>query len=658
MATPPVKKKLPDVKHSSTTPTKAAGGPVHPHPPVVGGGGGGGHGGHGGHGGGGGGHGGGHAGKPSPWLDPQNEPKPDKTASFVEYLRWMREYNHPHRDGTKIEILDKAQEKADYRERLKQLHKRTRLIAGKENTFLVKCSWRIRVGGHRGPESILLPAFDALGMPYIPSSTLRGVARTQAIREIMANQNIVGKEARKKAWEEAEKKIAPYFGDINTKNKADLQGKVIFFDAYPLADDEEKSAGLSMDMANNIWQWEGEQLKYSPNPNIFFSLKEPVFCIGLRLASNCQDPAVLEKVKQWLILGLQSGVGSQVNTGYGELLIENPSKPTEEFLRVKFTLEGQLIHGAQKFTQWTQNRTGQWQMKGKAEAEVRSIAFKSMLRYWFRAFALGVLSVPEVKIWEAQLFGAIEPQKRGWVKFEIVNGKVTQGEPKGKNDPCGKEVGTLTLAYSPALPTTYHTNIETLFKSLTWLMFHLGGIGQGARRPCYSRQNRPNAPWFRGSTFSIQRNDPYWKLPSTVQEFKQLFQQRLNEFYTSLAQITSINIDPSNLKTLGTVNQTTWREAIDQNCSIVVCSGNATASNKPYALSTLHSPTFNPGGNYNPNLCGSVQGVVKPSPVWISDLDEYQVVTVFGATANPRQQYLTTLEDNAQKYDQIFPLVP
>jgi len=635
MATPPIKKKIPDVVKSSPTPIKAGGGPIKP-PPVVGGGpvkppsvvGG----------------GGGKQPKPSPWLDPQNEPKPDVTASFVEYLRWMREYDHPHRDGTKIEILDKAQEKADYGERLKQLNERTELLARGGVTFLVKCSWRIRIGGHRGPESILIPAFDALGMPYIPSSTLRGVARSQAIREIMAIDNI--------SWKDAEKKIAPYFGDINAKNN--LQGKVIFFDAYPLASDNVKSGGLSMDMANNIWQWQGDQLTYSPNPNVFLSLKEPSFFIGLRLASNCQDTAVLEKVKQWLIWGLQTGVGSQVNTGYGELLIKGSNRPTEEFLRVEFTLEGQLIHGAQHFTQWHKNDNGQWLMRGKAEAEVRSIAFKSMLRYWFRSFALGVLPVPEVKKWEAQLFGAIDPQTRGWVKFEIIHGRVIQGEPKGKYDDSGEQEGTLTLAYSPQVLTTNHTQIATLFKSLTWLMFRLGGIGQGSRRPCYARTSQ-YAPWYRGSTLYIESKDDYWQLPNNVQRFQQRCQEKLHEFYTSLGQITNINVNPRNLNTLGTVEPRNWREAIDKNCRLVVCSGNATISNKPYALSILHSPQLKVNNNYDPNLCGSVARGVKPSPVWISDLEKYQVVTVFGATVDPRKKYLTSLKDNAQQYAQIFP---
>lgn len=248
--------------------------------------------------------------QPSPWLHPENPPKPDSAASFVEYLRWMRSPDSDYKDATKVQILQMAAEKANhYRDRLTELTNRTELIAGTENTFQVKCPWRIRVGGHRGPESILLPAFDALGMPYIPSSTLRGVARTQGIRHFMADGM---------TWQQATREIAPYFGSLEAKNPCDRAGKVIFLDAYPLPT---QVGVLAVDMANNIWNWDGEALKYSPNPNPFFSLKQPTFLIGLRRTTAC-DAQTFDRVRDWLIKGLQSGIGSQVNTGYGGMALK------------------------------------------------------------------------------------------------------------------------------------------------------------------------------------------------------------------------------------------------------------------------------------------------------------------------------------------------
>lgn len=92
-------------------------------------------------------------------------------------------------------------------------------------------------------EKVFYSAFDALGMPYIPSSSLRGVARNQAIREIMSKEKV--------DWKEAEKQIAPWFGSLEEKGE-NRSGKVVFLDAYPLPNQD----GLMVDMANNIWKWE------------------------------------------------------------------------------------------------------------------------------------------------------------------------------------------------------------------------------------------------------------------------------------------------------------------------------------------------------------------------------------------------------------------
>ncbi len=609
-----------------------------------------------------GGQGGGSGKEPSPWLITPDA-TPDPTASFVEYLRWMRAYQKEDgtKDATKVQILQMAEEKANYRDRLMTLTNRTKLIAGEGNTFQVKCLWRIRVGGHRGPESILLPAFDALGMPYIPASTLRGVARTQAIRERMEQEGL--------SWKQAEEQISrQYFGYLDSKRSEERSGKVVFLDAYPLPQQSGKGGGLTVDMANNIWSWDtaGRDLLYSPNPNPFYSLSEATFLIGLR-STSAGDPEILEQVKQWLSRGLASGIGSQVNTGYGSLVRAGQKSLDDALFSVDFTLGGQLIHGRQKFTQWNWNdRRNEWQMRGNPDAEVRPVAFKSMLRYWFRVFALGVLPSKEVQRLEGQLFGAINPkQVRGWVSVKIADGRVVQREAKpnaqGKNNPCGEQSGRLILAYSSEVSLNQKRDIKALFKALTWMMFHLGGLGQGARRPCYSRQNRERAPWWRGATLIPDSNDPFWTLPEEVVRFQPLFQQRLQGFYEALGRLADRPVNPRQLLEAGRVSQDRWVEAVDANCRIVVCTGDEDFG-KPYALATLHSRDLkvkNQRGqiDYDGNLCGQVQGGVKPSPVWISDLGDYQVVTVFGATQDPRRRYLNALRQGTSSGDfaQIFP---
>ena len=587
--------------------------------------------------------------EPSPWLMGESPKKIDPSASFVEYLRWMRSLDQGNKDGTKLQILQLSEDKADYSKRLAKLTERTKKIAGEGNYFQVKCPWRIRVGGHRGPESILLPAFDALGMPFIPSSTLRGVARAEALRQLNND----------------EKEVEKFFGSLDAKD-SDLMGKIVFLDAYPVASRDDKSGGLTVDMANNIWTWNGDRLDYAPNPNPFLSLQEPIFLIGIRAASTVADAAkkaLIDKVMGWLTAGLKNGAGSQVNSGYGALIKAGESdRSTREFVRVEFGLEGQLIHGRQKFTQWQWNdRRSEYQMRGQAEAEVRPIAFKSMLRYWFRAFALGLIPANQVnnqvKEWEGKLFGSLGIEGSGWVQVRILEGAVVQKEPRpniqGRDDKCGEQAGILTLSHSIEPNAQNPENVEKLFRSLTWLMFNLGGIGQGARRPCYSRKTRDRAPWYRGSTFFIDSKDDFWQSPDGLKDLQNLYQSRIKDFADALRSLNQSGRNTPDAP--AAISGDRWREAVDANCRIVLCGGKEDYG-KPYALAVLHSSEMKTEQKiYNPNLCGVVGKVVKPSPVWIADLGDYQVVTVFGATQEPRKHYLDTLKKKASEFAVIYP---
>jgi CRISPR-associated protein Cmr6 len=584
--------------------------------------------------------------EPSPWLtQPEDKFQPDRAASFVEYLRWMRPSGSQDKDLSKVQILQMAEQNANYTERLKILNERTRLMAG-ENAFEVTCSWRIRVGGHKGPESMLLPAFDALGMPYIPSSSLRGVARNQAIWEKMAQENL--------SWKDANRTVAEWFGHLDAKG-VDRTGKIIFLDAYPLA--ETKSGGLAVDIATSIWRWEGEEIpKYDDaKPNSFLSLKKPKFLIGIRPTLAC-DEATLQKVKGWLVRGLASGVGSQVNAGYGALIQQTTEVNSLELLRVSFKLEGQLIHGVQKLIFDKQGR-----LKGQAIAEVRPIAFKSMLRYWFRVFALGVLNVKDVKEWESIFFGAINPQNYGWLSLQIIEGETSQDQSSKGQNGFGKQSGILVLRYSSEIASQRQASFKELMESLCWLMFHLGGVGQGARRPCYSRESRPKPPWWRGSTLIPDRTDDFWKLPDDLGNFQTKFCKHLESFYQALSQITNTEFHQEVTLTLGEVTTDRWIEAIDSNCQIIVCNGK-NISHKPYALEKLHTMAYQGENNkgimiYDSYLCGRITPQpVTPSPVWIRDLESYQVVTVFGANHASRSDYLKQLRSSAINFQELWPL--
>jgi len=622
---------------------------------------------------------------PSPWLiDPGFVPDP--SASFVEYLRWMRSPDSDHKDPTKVQILQMAEEWGNYRDRLLQLTERTKLIAGEDNTFQMKCLWRIRVGGHRGPESILLPAFDALGMPYIPASTLRGVARSQAIRELRDQENL--------SWKRAEEEVSRrYFGFLDGKDE-ERSGRVIFLDAYPLPEKPEDKGGLAVDMANNIWSWDasGSDLNYSPNPNPFLSLADVVFLIGIRRTRTCDD-TTLSQVKQWLIKGLQDGVGSQVNTGYGCLTDRIKTNSNEAFLSIKFALEGQLIHGKHRFSSlespYFLNKRGKLQPNIKPVPEVRPIAFKSIFRYWFRSFALGFMPSLAVRELEAKLFGSIESQIRskGWVTFRIAKRKFT---PETQTDPA-QQKGLLELYCLHQLATRRHLElIQELFQSLSWLATRLGGIGQGARRPCYARSTNPR---WRGCNFLLDEQDKFWQVPATIEEFKGAFHTKLQSFHTAVSELIQLEgircqVEPihSPRFVYPTVNQHNWVEAVDGDCKVVAVKGKD-RNQKPYSLALLHGQFHqleqeahdlkdekkNREANHKlseaKSLCGGTvedEVIVNnektkrkaiPSPIWIADLGEYQVVTVFGATQDPRKRYVNELRQRTDRnsFAQIWP---
>lgn len=632
---------------------------------------------------------------PEIWIkeEKQTEKISSNEAGFTEYLRWMRapkqvvegsddryvqqesRRNKENNQNTQLQILQLTAQKAKgYQNRLKEYNARTELIAGQDNTFEAECSWRIRVGGERGPENILLPAFNALGIPYISSATLRGVARSQAFWEISQNiindiieqKGEISEEEVNKAKQKAEEEVSSYFGSLDVSEEH-RTGKVIFLDAYPLHNHWGiQNKGLALDMANNIWKWNGNEPEYKPNPNTFLSLSQPRFLIGLRPSPRGKGE-VFEQVKGWLIRGLQNGIGSQVNTGYGEMSIKKQPVIQNPFLQLRFMLTGQLIHGAQKITNPRQpfkvknGQTQTNQLDTYPEPEARPVAFKSMLRYWFRTLALGFLDAGIVKTWENRLFGGIQPQEQGWIKCQLADTVKARQNTQDLNQDCLCQKGTLKLSHSREVPLSAQETVEKLTKNLAWLMFHLGGVGQGARRPLYSRKNRqnPKPPYYRGCDLKVDSTEDFWNLPESIQDFQTKFRQRLNEFYFNLFELTGQNFDvntPLNLPA------NPWREAIDANCRIVICGGEE-ENNKPHALAILHSDELkiekeNKNGNlildYDKRLCGESS---DRSPVWIANLGHYQVVTVFGANVAPRRNYLELLEQESgeNQYFRIFP---
>ena len=186
-----------------------------------------------------------------------------------------------------------------------QLTAKTNLIASEVLT--VKFPWRVRVGGMRGFQEILLPVFHPVyGVPYVPSSSIKGAVLA------WAKQN-------------QQPEIDRLLGTLDNGI-----GCVQFLDAFPT------KPCLSVDMANPNWHWDdGDRcIKYKPEPHPLLSMEQPELAIGLALTSRGNNPEDVKTVKIWLEQTLAtSGIGSRVSSGYGRTTLTSKRSTNNLFTK-------------------------------------------------------------------------------------------------------------------------------------------------------------------------------------------------------------------------------------------------------------------------------------------------------------------------------------
>lgn len=346
-----------------------------------------------------------------------------------------------------------------------QLTEKTRRLA--DDTITVQFPWRLRVGGMRGFRELLLPVFHPVyGVPYIPSSSLKGAIRAIALQD-----------------KSNKAEIERLLGTLD-----DGIGCVQILDAFPTA------PCLSVDMANPQWHWKQNEVKYKSEPHALLSMKQPEFIIGLSRTSRGKNVNKLDDVqtvKNWLEKALAAGIGSRVSAGYGRTAL---SAGLEYSSSHDFQLWTQGIYGAD-----TQN------------SEFRPVALRGMLRYWFRAIALSLYSPAESKELEAILFGTIDPKSNeGTIRIGV---EWEEQEKRGSNDPYFYK-GKILLE-------SKEQQHLTLIEKLLHLSSHIAGIGRGSRRPLHW-----NSPRMRGCYWELSES----KLPCEQKAWRDLIQQVLNAF--------------------------------------------------------------------------------------------------------------------------------
>lgn len=472
-----------------------------------------------------------------------------------------------------------------------KLYQRTLQLAdGKENTVSVSFNWRMRVGGTRGFRELLLPVLHPIfGIPYIPASTLKGAAKAWARKN------------------DAPVRVQELLGMLNGRDAK--AAKIEFLDAFPT------KHCLSIDVATPQWKWNDNKVMYGPVPHPLLSLEQPQFLIGLRPTSrqnpDCQDD--LKTVKSWLENALNSGIGSRVSSGYGKALGTIPITNTRK---------------SYDFELWTQGMYG----SNPQIPEFRPSAVRGILRYWFRAVALGLYDVPNCQKLEEEIFGNLG--KQGKISLS------TKVNPSDKKDPCfyaGK-------IYLEATEIKY----LNLAEKLLFLAVQLGGVGRGSRRPLHLLDHR-----MRGCHWEIVGKD--LPLHYDGEQWSKFFTELNQVFQAIKTPIGSYAVSPGRP---GAKQQ----DVLDKNAQIWLLKSpsqihpekvnwqtdGSSSKVRGAGLELLYSDTRFKGkgkGQGNPNVGGELG---TPSFVWIKSIFTgnlpYQVITIFGSDHPDRKEFAKELK--------------
>jgi CRISPR-associated protein Cmr6 len=485
-----------------------------------------------------------------------------------------------------------------------KLQKRTEMLA--TDTLSASFDWRLRIGGVRGFRELLLPVFHPVfGVPYLPAASLKGAAR---------------------AWAGQNSKLPSEISDILgiLDGKIAKVAKVEFLDAFPT------KACLSVDVATPQWHWQNDlTVKYDPQPHYLLSMEQPTFLIGL-IATKPENEKHVVVVKEWLEHALESGIGSRVSGGYGRA--SSQAKSVNCVCSYDFEL-------------WTQGMYG----GNQQNPEFRPTAIRGILRYWFRAVALGLYSVEKAKVLEIELFGDLSKQGKFSINVKFAPKSVDDKKYTGK-----AYTGKISLEIVKSkLTETIDSKYLNILSKLLLLAVHLGGVGRGSRRPLHLLHDR-----MRGCHWTI--SDRSLPLKLDLAEWQGFFQELRSAFSAVQLPDGNLNSDPGEVKNryqdtldnnaqvwlLSSVNQiapetvTDWQK--NGNTQLVLGS----------ALSLLYADTKFKGENQkgvgNQNVGGKLG---TPSFVWIKSIfpyekEPYQVVTIFGADHPERLEFAKALKKN------------
>jgi CRISPR-associated protein Cmr6 len=198
--------------------------------------------------------------------------------------------------------------------------------------FSLSLSWLLIIGlGASHPQETSMTLHHIYGIPYIPGSAIKGVTRHWAVLKFAEEKNKTENMEFEKAIEkvsnaleegkdlELEVEKITFKDLIEILGTQEKQGRVIFFDAYPIGE-----INLKIDIMNPHYPkyYDGKEPPAdwdSPMPIKFLSLENTTF--RFYLATKVRDDFeknLLNKARELLFEALSNfGIGAKTSLGYG-----------------------------------------------------------------------------------------------------------------------------------------------------------------------------------------------------------------------------------------------------------------------------------------------------------------------------------------------------
>ncbi|MCS7219857.1 MAG: type III-B CRISPR module RAMP protein Cmr6 [Anaerolineae bacterium] len=186
--------------------------------------------------------------------------------------------------------------------------------------FEATTEWRLIVGlGQKGPLEVGFTFHRLYGIPIIPGSALKGLARAYAYLVERRGESDID--------------FCDIFGRAPKLEETSQAGKAIFFDAIPLSQPQ-----FDLDIMNPHYPkyYQGDEPPtdwQSPVPIYFLALKPGscfAFAVGWRGLLDSEGQRLRSLAVKWLKAGLEElGAGAKTSAGYGYFYFISPPQPAQ-----------------------------------------------------------------------------------------------------------------------------------------------------------------------------------------------------------------------------------------------------------------------------------------------------------------------------------------